>query len=679
MADPSTSAHTPPGQPSEDRLDSWKEIAAYLKRDVTTVQRWEKREGMPVHRHLHGRLGSIYAYRSELDAWSRGRSLNTVVEQEPGAADDREPAVLAAARRGTHRHAVLALALAAIIALLVFSAYGVYRPRPEWRNPLATAQFRPLADFDSNEFAAAISRDGRFVAFLSDRDGQTDVWATAVGTGQFQNLTRGRLPELVNPAVRTIQFSPDASFVSFWVRKQSAAGQDGIGLWSVPTWATEPRPYLDGIAEIDWSTDGSRLVYHTPGPGDPMFIRTLADRADRPLFTAGSGLHAHFPTWSPDGRFIYFVHGSVPDTMDIWRIAATGGAPERLTSHNARVTYPAFLGERTVVYLATEADGAGPWLYGLDLDTRVTHRLTVGPEQYTSVAAAGDGRKLVVTVARPRGTLWRVPLSTTVAKPLDMQRIAVPTGTAISPRVGTSFLLFVSARDGNDTISRLTGNDATEIWTAPGARITGAPALEPGGRRLAFTAAFGDRSRLYVMNADGSEVRPLASVPAARGAPTWSPDGRSVIVADTIDGAPRLVRVDVDSGSVAPLAAEYALDPAWSPDGRTVVYSGADVGTTFPVRSIDVDSGSPQAIDLSLTRGGRRLRFLPASRTLVILRGEIAHKNLWLHDLDTGAERQLTDFGPDVAINDFDISPDGREIVFDQVHENSDVLLIDLR
>ena len=52
MGEPSLG--TPPSvRPTEDRLDSWKEIAAYLHRDVTTVQRWEKREGMPVHRHLH--------------------------------------------------------------------------------------------------------------------------------------------------------------------------------------------------------------------------------------------------------------------------------------------------------------------------------------------------------------------------------------------------------------------------------------------------------------------------------------------------------------------------------------------------------------------------------------------------------------------------------------------------
>ncbi|MGH9637783.1 MAG: hypothetical protein ACRD72_23340, partial [Candidatus Angelobacter sp.] len=56
-----------------DRLDSWKEIASYLRRDVRTVQRWEKKEGLPVYRHLHDKLGSIYAYRNELTEWFNTR------------------------------------------------------------------------------------------------------------------------------------------------------------------------------------------------------------------------------------------------------------------------------------------------------------------------------------------------------------------------------------------------------------------------------------------------------------------------------------------------------------------------------------------------------------------------------------------------------------------------------
>lgn len=58
-----------------DRLDSWKEIAVYLRRDVRTIQRWEKKEGLPVHRHQHDKLGSVYALRAELEAWFNTRQL----------------------------------------------------------------------------------------------------------------------------------------------------------------------------------------------------------------------------------------------------------------------------------------------------------------------------------------------------------------------------------------------------------------------------------------------------------------------------------------------------------------------------------------------------------------------------------------------------------------------------
>jgi adenylate cyclase len=65
-------------------LDSWKEIAAYLGREVRTVQRWEKKEGLPVHRQIHEKLSTVYAYKSEIDAWWRGRSAKLASKAENG-------------------------------------------------------------------------------------------------------------------------------------------------------------------------------------------------------------------------------------------------------------------------------------------------------------------------------------------------------------------------------------------------------------------------------------------------------------------------------------------------------------------------------------------------------------------------------------------------------------------
>lgn len=74
MADAPLGERQKPDPPTnEPRLESWGEIAAYLRREIRTVQRWEKYQGLPVRRLLIGKLGSVYAYRSELDKWYRER------------------------------------------------------------------------------------------------------------------------------------------------------------------------------------------------------------------------------------------------------------------------------------------------------------------------------------------------------------------------------------------------------------------------------------------------------------------------------------------------------------------------------------------------------------------------------------------------------------------------------
>jgi hypothetical protein len=208
--------------PPDDRLDSWKEIAAYLNRDVTTVQRWERQEGMPVHRHLHGRMGSVYASRADLDAWVRGRNTPSAQENRNGtAASETVVPPVRSATALTTRRFVLPLAAAAL-ALAIGASLWLRTTEYFWRSPIADGRFQTITEFDAIEQDAAVSRDGQFVAFLSDRDGHMDVWVTQVGSGQFHNLTRGRMPELVNPSLRTLGFSPDGSLVTFWVRKQGA-------------------------------------------------------------------------------------------------------------------------------------------------------------------------------------------------------------------------------------------------------------------------------------------------------------------------------------------------------------------------------------------------------------------------------------------------------------------------
>jgi Tol biopolymer transport system component len=664
----------PSVRPPEDRLDSWKEIAAYLNRDVTTVQRWEKREGMPIHRHHHDRMGSVYAFRAELDAWAGSRHPQENANDASSAIQAAQPA-----RPATSTSRRLAWPLAAAVVVLAMGA-GLWLPRTEyfWRNPLADARFQTVTDFDGVQQSATLSRDGHFVAFLSDRDGPMDVWVTQVGSGQFHNLTHGSAPELVNPSVRTLGFSPDGAFVTFWVRKRDGLSGGDISIWAVPMLGGEPKPYLEGVAEFDWSRDGSQLAYHTPGPGDPLFVSDGSlGSGRRPIFTAPSGLHCHFPLWAPDAAFIYFVEGTLPDKLDIWRITPAGGGPERITSHFGRVTHPVLLDRRTLMYVANDPDGSGPWLYGMDVERRIPHRLTSGPDRYTSLAASADGRRLVVTLASPKRTLWRLRIDSR-ALVLAAARIPLTTSTGFSPRLGSDYLLYVSGTDASESIWKLANGASAELWSAQGAQVFGGPAISPDGLHIAFSVRQRGRTLLYVIEADGSNARIVTDALDLQGSPAWTPDGQALTSAASDHGVPHLFRVPVDGRTPALFVREYSVDPAWAPDGRFVVYSGPDIGTTFSVKAVTAETAAHPLPALTLTRGARHLAFLPGGRALVVLRGEIQHKNLWLVDLETGAERQLTSLIPGFDIRDFDISPDGREVVLERVQESSDVVLLDL-
>src|SRR5262249_53335683 len=87
-----------------------------------------------------------------------------------------------------------------------------------WRSPLANARFIRLPEFAGTERAAAISPNGKYIAFVAEQDGHTDAWLSVVGSGTYRNLTQGAVGDLVNPAIRTPAFSADSALVSLWTR-----------------------------------------------------------------------------------------------------------------------------------------------------------------------------------------------------------------------------------------------------------------------------------------------------------------------------------------------------------------------------------------------------------------------------------------------------------------------------
>jgi dipeptidyl aminopeptidase/acylaminoacyl peptidase len=263
-------------------------------------------------------------------------------------------------------------------------------------------------------------------------------------------------------------------------------------------------------------------------------------------------------------------------------------------------------------------------------------------------------------------------------RPVDasgVSSMSLPTASGASPRVGPGFLAYRAPRAGLDAIWKVPDSGAPEpIWNGAGGRAVSGVAVSPDGKRLAFVVRRDRRLRLLLMNADGSGARNISDEFEVRGAPAWSPDGRWIAIGVNEGGQVHLYRFPVDSGRPMPLVTpSYATDPVWSPSGDFLVYTDADIGTRFNLQAVN-DDGTPHPIPkLRLTRGARRLAFL-SEHELVFMDGNISYRDFWLMDLLTGKKRQLSDLK--FAIQDFDMSADGREIFFDRWKEESDIVLI---
>jgi Tol biopolymer transport system component len=537
-----------------------------------------------------------------------------------------------------------------------------------------------LTDFEGLEEQAAISPDGTLVAFISDRDGTNDVWITRVGTNEFRNLTQGRnIPEF-SPETRLLGFSHDGSQVHFTSRIDPAERRSNA--WSVPVLGGAIRPLVDGASEASWSPEGRLLAYRTLEPGDPVFVRDTVNDSNRQLLVSAAGEHNHFPTWSPDGAFVYFLHASnMLEGMSVWRIPAAGGTPDQLTAPPRNMVFPVFLDARTLAFLAEETKGAGLTLHLLDIESRNVRAVPPGLERFTSIAASRSGKRLAATVSTRRSSLWSLPVGAGAAS-AQAERLRMSTRGGASPRRLGNNLLHVSTSESGSGIWRSDAAASTsEIWSPTRGSVVGALAMEPGGDRIAFSVLRDGMTRVYVGNADGTGMRVLAADLQVRGSPAWSPDGKWIAIGvETAEGV-RLYRIPVGGGAPVRLTEHHAMDPAWSPQGGFIVYAREQLGPYVGLAAVTADGQSHAFPSIRVPRGAGRTEFFPgtdAAARLLVRKGDLQSTEFWEIELATGKERQLTRFGTGYQLGDFALSPDGREILFDRVREESDVVLIDL-
>jgi serine/threonine protein kinase/Tol biopolymer transport system component len=577
-------------------------------------------------------------------------------------------------RAGSAKSRWVRIGAAIAVMLVVSTLLFVLRPRSGIQNPLSNAQFTRLTDFEGAETNPAISPDGKFVAFICDRSGAFDIWVVQANGSSLTNLTQGRIGDARAP-VRAIGFSGDGAEV--W-----SGGTEAKRLRLWPLMGGAPRNFLnEQAAEVAWSPDGSRVVYHTLEAGDPTFVADANGASERQIVKNEPGLHNHYPTWSQDGKWIYFVRGR-PATreMDLWRISPDRGEPEQLTHINTDIASPAPIDERTVMFIARDENGSGPWLWTFDLESRSPHRVSFGLEQYTGVAAALDGRRLAASVVNAQVNLWSVPITNQIVEEQGVKAFPLPTARALRPRFGGGTLFYLSSRDGADGLWNFRDGQATEIWKGSQGALQASPAVAADGSSVAFALKLGRKQLMHVIAADGTRIHPLSGDVDVRGTASWSPDKEWIVSAGRDREGEGLFKIPANGGPPVRIATGPFLDPVWSPRGDLIVYSGTQVFTVTPLLGVRPDGTPVKLPEINVQRDGERARFTPDGTKLVYMRGStLAGQDFWLLDLSTMRSRQLTRLVNPATMQSFDVTPDGSRIVFDRQRGNSQILLIDMK
>jgi len=354
-----------------------------------------------------------------------------------------------------------------------------------------------------------------------------------------------------------------------------------------------------------------------------------------------------------------------------------------MTDQHTFVNTLAPLDARTLLYVARQDDGTGPWLWTLDVPSKVTRRVSVGVEQYTSASASRDGRRVVATVASSESRLSRVPLLLDrQAGEHDVVAHPVSTTRAFAPRFNHASLFYLSAQVGSmDGLWRFEGGQAFELGKGIYPALSEAPAVSRSGDRVAVVVMEKGKRHLVTMSSDGTNARTLAASIDIQGSSRealadWSPDGSWIVAGGLGAQGYGLYKIPVDGSAPIRLVAGAATSPLWSPtDDNLIVYSGALVAGQSKLLGVTPDGTQVPLPDVGLRPGA--YRFLRNGTGLVYLpRGQSL--DFWLLDFATKQPRQITRLSDHGYLNTFDITPDGKSIVFDRTRENSDIVLIDL-
>ena len=311
------------------------------------------------------------------------------------------------------RYALWSLLTVAAAGSVGFATWTLARRVPEVAAPRIVRAIR-VTDTPAQEFGPAISPDGKWIAYYSDARGVSDLWVKFLDSGATTNLTASLDLDLqVRASMGGVDISPDGAEIAFTARQKSDT-TPSFGTWVIPApVGGQPLKRLTGLQAMRWSPDGKRLVAMRPGSvfGDSLIVADANGGNDKVIVPQEGGRHVHWPAWSRDGAFVYFVctfMNTQEEPTELCRVAAAGGEVERVVKTERRAMNAAPAPDGSVVFSANPTSlDAGLWWQPAAGGEAIPLTAAIG--EYVDTSLSKDGRRAVATSLDVRQALVQIP------------------------------------------------------------------------------------------------------------------------------------------------------------------------------------------------------------------------------------------------------------------------------
>jgi len=452
-------------------------------------------------------------------------------------------------------------------------AFGGYLALRESRQPQVRLDFTQLTDLEGRELYPTIAPDGSSFVFARILAGQSDLFLKRLGGGAPINITAGSLSDDYQPAI-----SPDGLWIAF------RSEREGGGIYVISLNGGPARRISHLGYSPSWSPDGRELAVATEGIVDPairlkdsrIWVVDVVTGRSRLLFR-GDGVQ---PSWSPHGgRIAYW--GIPPDSARrvLWTVPAGGGEPRKVLDDGYLNWNPAWSPDGEHLYFGSDRSGSL--------------------------------------------NLWRLPIDETMGEVLgDPEPLTIPsTAVGFWSVSGDGRRIVYAANESRSNIERLSFDSGRVRVTGPGVAVTRGSHrarscdVSPDGKWVAFHAML-PWEDLFVVRADGSDLKQLTEDRYKDRHPFWSPDGRRLLFYSNRNSIYEAWILGIDDRKwepVLPTGGKPLTFPIWSPDGRRLA-------CTY--------NGQPAVIDLSVPLASRRAQPLPPARPI----GEELYPTSWSAD-----------------------------------------------